>query len=140
MCNSKCSLGIAPTRRFTSCPSLNSIKVGMPRLPYRVAIWLFSSTSTFAIFSWPLCSSAISSRIGAIVLHVYGDRCRQVGHAVGRLPDHDMPGQYHQRPGPKLAPSCPSSAALFLPRDNGLQASVPAVPEGGPTGHWNRLH
>ena len=60
---------LAPTSRFTGWPSWKTISVGMLITSKRRAMSGLSSTLSLAIFSLPACSSAISSRIGAIILH-----------------------------------------------------------------------
>src|SRR6185369_8871179 len=59
----------APTRVASTLPFLNSIRVGMPRMPNLAGTCWFWSTLIFAIFSRPSYSFATSSRIGAIDLH-----------------------------------------------------------------------
>ncbi|CFW40011.1 Uncharacterised protein [Bordetella pertussis] len=49
-------------------PSLNSIRVGMPRTPYLAAVSWFSSTFSLATVRRPAYSAATSSRMGAIIL------------------------------------------------------------------------
>ncbi len=63
-----CDFDSAPTLVASTLPPLNSINVGMPRIPYFGGVWGFSSILSFAIFSRPEYSSEISSRMGAIIL------------------------------------------------------------------------
>ncbi len=58
----------APTLVASTFPFLNSIKVGMPRMPYLGGVSGLLSMSSFATFSRPAYSSATSTRIGAIAL------------------------------------------------------------------------
>src|SRR5215831_3280803 len=44
-------LGAAPTWRAASLPPLNSIRVGMDMMPYCPAVFGFSSTLSFTIFT-----------------------------------------------------------------------------------------
>src|SRR5678816_4600300 len=58
----------APTRVASTLPFLNSIRVGMPRMPNLAGTCWFWSTLIFAILRRPSYSFATSSRIGAIDL------------------------------------------------------------------------
>ena len=64
-----CDFDSAPTLVASMLPFLNSISVGMPRMPYFFGISWFSSTLTLATLSLPEYSLATSSRVGAIALH-----------------------------------------------------------------------
>ena len=61
-------LGAAPTFWAASLPSLNSISVGIDRMPSLPATPGFSSTLTLAILTLPCISVAISSSEGPIIL------------------------------------------------------------------------
>src|SRR6185312_2288260 len=61
--------GPAPVLVATCLPSLNTIKVGIDRMPYLLATPGFSSTLSLAILILPFISSAISSSAGAIMRH-----------------------------------------------------------------------
>src|SRR5262245_5585870 len=64
-------LPLAPTRRFASSaasPGLKTRRVGMLITLYRIAVLGLSSTLSLAIASFSPCSSASSSRTGAIIL------------------------------------------------------------------------
>src|SRR5436190_122558 len=63
-----CDFESAPTRVASTLPFLNSISVGMPRMPNFAGTLWFSSTLILAIFSRPSYSLATSSSIGAIDL------------------------------------------------------------------------
>src|SRR5262249_5122867 len=63
-----CDLESAPTRVASTLPFLNSIRVGMPRMPNFAGTCWFSSTLILAIFRRPWYSLATSSRIGAMDL------------------------------------------------------------------------
>src|SRR5260370_22697974 len=60
-------LGPAPVLVATCLPPLNTISVGIERMPYLPATPGFSSTLSFAIFTLPFISVAISSSAGAII-------------------------------------------------------------------------
>src|SRR5262249_60318732 len=59
---------MAPTFVEATLPSLNTIKVGMPRTPYRPGVIGFSSILSFATVTRPPISLAISSSAGPICL------------------------------------------------------------------------
>src|ERR1700688_1916131 len=65
-CSSFC-LGAAPTWRDASCPSLNSISVGIDMMPNLAAVPGFSSTLSLTILTLPLSDLEISSSAGAIM-------------------------------------------------------------------------
>src|SRR5689334_9493871 len=67
--SSSLRFGSAPTLVAATWPSLNSISVGTPRMPYFFGVAALRSISTFTTFSLPLSSCAISSSAGAIDLH-----------------------------------------------------------------------
>src|SRR5690606_2300898 len=58
----------APTLVAATWPFLNSISVGMPRMPYLAAVSWLSSTLSLATVRRPAYSEATSSRMGAIIL------------------------------------------------------------------------
>src|SRR5690606_26357462 len=58
----------APTLVAATCPSLNSMRVGMPRTPYFCGVCGLSSMLILAMVTRPSISAAISSRAGAIIL------------------------------------------------------------------------
>src|SRR5580700_8994447 len=62
-------LGLAPTSRATTSPSLNSNSVGILMTENLVAVATLRSTSSLPIVNLSDCSTANSSRIGAIILH-----------------------------------------------------------------------
>src|SRR5690606_13279736 len=64
-----CDFDSAPTLVAAAWPFLNSIRVGMPRMPYLAAVSWFSSTLSLATVRRPAYSAATSSRMGAIILH-----------------------------------------------------------------------
>lgn len=64
-----CDLETAPTFVASTLPFLKIINVGIPRMPNLGGVAGFSSMFNLVIFSLPAYSSAISSRIGAIILH-----------------------------------------------------------------------
>ncbi|MDT4878703.1 hypothetical protein FQZ97_1143220 [compost metagenome] len=59
---------MAPTLVAASWPSLNSISVGMPRMPNLAGTSRLSSTFILVTLSLPSYEPATSSRIGAIIL------------------------------------------------------------------------
>jgi len=59
----------APTLVASMLPFLKIIRVGMPRMPNFGGVAWFSSMLSLATFIRPAYSYAISSRIGAIILH-----------------------------------------------------------------------
>lgn len=59
----------APTLVASTFPPLNNINVGIPRIPYLGGVAGFSSMFSFAILILSLYSLAISSSMGAIILH-----------------------------------------------------------------------
>src|SRR5208282_2045940 len=61
--------GPAPVLVATCLPPLNTISVGIDRMPYLLATAGFSSTLSLAIFTLPFISVAISSSAGAIMRH-----------------------------------------------------------------------
>src|SRR5512140_2552177 len=63
-----CDLETAPTFVASTEPFLNSIRVGMPRMPYLGGVLGFSSMLSLATLRRPAYSLAISSRMGAIIL------------------------------------------------------------------------
>src|SRR4051812_10696201 len=63
----KSPFGAAPTFWPASLPPLNSIKVGIERMPNCEAMPGFSSTLTLAILTLPCISVAISSSAGPII-------------------------------------------------------------------------
>ena len=65
-CSSFC-FGAAPTWREASCPSLNSIKVGIDMMPNLAAVPGFSSTLSLTILTLPLSDLEIYSSAGAIM-------------------------------------------------------------------------
>src|SRR3954466_13000376 len=62
-----CILGTAPTIWSTTLPSLKNRSIGIERTLKRDAVLMFASTSSLVIFTLPACSTAIWSRIGAIM-------------------------------------------------------------------------
>src|SRR3954469_3244476 len=62
-------LPLAPISRRTGWPSLKTMSVGMLITSKRRAASGLSSTLSLAMLTLPACSVAISSRIGAIILH-----------------------------------------------------------------------
>src|ERR1700684_896064 len=79
-CNSL--FGPAPVLVATCLPPLNTIKVGMDRMPSCCAIFGFSSTLNLAIFTLPCISIAISSSAGAIMRqgpHHSAQKCTHTG-------------------------------------------------------------
>jgi hypothetical protein len=62
-------LGLAPTSRATTSPSLNSNSVGMLITENLVAVATLTSTSSLPMVNLSDCSTANSSRMGAIILH-----------------------------------------------------------------------
>src|SRR5262249_28975530 len=60
--------GSAPILVAATWPSLNSIKVGMPRTPYFLGVCGFSSMLSMATVRRPEIVPAISSSAGAIIL------------------------------------------------------------------------
>src|SRR5690606_2466487 len=58
----------APTLVAATLPSLNSIRVGMPRMPYLAALSGFSSTFSLAMVRRPWYWAAASSSRGATIL------------------------------------------------------------------------
>src|SRR5690606_25353201 len=63
-----CDLDIAPTLVAAALPSLKSISVGIPRMPYLAAVSAFSSTLSLAMITRPSYALAASSSRGAIIL------------------------------------------------------------------------
>src|ERR1700677_1315762 len=61
--------GPAPVLVATCLPPLNTISVGIDRLPYLLATPGFSSTLSLPIFTLPFISVAISSSAGPIMRH-----------------------------------------------------------------------
>src|SRR5690606_23310472 len=66
---SRCAFGTAPTTVSTCRPSLKNRMLGIDRTLNRAAVWWFESTSSFATFTRPAYSLAISSTIGATIRH-----------------------------------------------------------------------
>src|SRR3954471_10554932 len=66
---SMCIFGTAPTIWSTTLPSLKNSSIGIDRTLNRDAVLMFASTSSFVILTLPACSTAIWSRIGAIMRH-----------------------------------------------------------------------
>src|SRR5215212_3513144 len=62
-----CIFGTAPTIWSTTLPSLKNRSIGIDRTLKRDAVLMFESTSSLVIFTLPACSTAIWSRIGAIM-------------------------------------------------------------------------
>src|ERR1700688_4779813 len=62
-------LGLAPTSRATTSPSLKSSSVGILMTENLVAVATLTSTSSLPMVKLSDCSTANSSRIGAIILH-----------------------------------------------------------------------
>ena len=63
-----CPLLRAPTSRFSSEPLLKTMSVGMLMTSYLRAVSGLSSTLSLPMVILPLCSRAISSSTGAIIL------------------------------------------------------------------------
>ena len=55
----------APTIRSTACPFLNTMSVGIERMPYADARRVLASTSSLATLTRPLYAVAIRSITGA---------------------------------------------------------------------------
>src|SRR3954469_22649329 len=66
--SASCCFGRAPILVAATWPSLNTIKVGMPRMPYFFGVAGLWSMLILAIFSLPSRFCAISSSAGAIIL------------------------------------------------------------------------
>lgn len=63
-----CVFDSAPTLVAATAPFLKSNNVGIPRIPYLGGVSLFSSTLSLPTVTLPSNSSAISDKIGAIIL------------------------------------------------------------------------
>src|SRR5882672_3194487 len=61
--------GAAPTLMSATSPALKIASVGIERTPNFAASSGFSSMFNFATLTLPAISTAISSRLGAIILH-----------------------------------------------------------------------
>src|SRR5689334_12231655 len=66
--SASCCFGRAPILVAATWPSLKTIKVGMPRMPYFFGVAGLWSMLILAIFSLPSRFWAISSNAGAIIL------------------------------------------------------------------------
>jgi hypothetical protein len=64
-----CPLDIPPTLVATTCPSLKTMKVGMPRIPYFVGVFALSSIFILTTLTCPANSAESSSIKGDIILH-----------------------------------------------------------------------
>src|SRR5262245_12676392 len=62
-------LGNAPILVAATWPPLKSIRVGMPWMPYFLAVFGLWSTLSFAMVTFSAMFVPISSRVGAICLH-----------------------------------------------------------------------
>jgi hypothetical protein len=64
-----CPFDIPPTLVATTCPSLKTMKVGMPRIPYFVGVFALSSIFILTTLTCPANSVESSSIKGDIILH-----------------------------------------------------------------------
>ena len=78
-------------------PSLNSIKVGMPRTPYCCGTLGLSSIFSLATVTWPSISPAISSSAGAMVCTGRTTRPKSRPGQAGKTAAHRSKNCHHSR-------------------------------------------